>query len=179
MQYLIRVKCDEVEGFRRDILIDEDANFLDLSRIILKSVDFPDDQMTSFYICDDNWERREQITREDCREASVADMDVLTMADTPLADFLDAEGITRMEYVFDPFCERTFNLRVVSEEAGFGEAEIVKSAGKAPKQLADMDAMTESILGGGTFDIDDDFAEGLFNDEELDLEGFEITEDGF
>ena len=106
-------------------------------------------------------------------------MDVLTMADTPLADFLDNEGITRMEYVFDPFCERTFNLRVVSEEAGFGEAEIVKSVGKAPTQLGDMDATTAAILGGATLDIDTDFADDMFSDDELDLEGFEITEDGF
>lgn len=176
MQYLIRVKCDEVEGFRRDILIDEDANFLDLSKAILKSVNFPDDQMTSFFICNDSWERREQITREDCREASLADMDVLTMADTSLAEFLDDEGITRMEYVFDPFCERTFTLRVVSEEPGFGEAEVVKSVGQPPKQLADMDAATAAILGGGSLDLDTDFADDMFSDDELDLEGFEITE---
>lgn len=176
MQYLIRVKCDEVEGFRRDILIDEDANFLDLSKIILKSVGYPDDQMTSFFICNDNWEHREQITREDCREAAAVDMDVLTMADTPLADFLDEEGITRMEYIFDPFCERAFNLRVLSEEPGFGEAEVVKSQGKAPKQLADMDAATAAILGGGSLDFADDFADDLFSDDELDLDGFEITE---
>lgn len=176
MQYLIRVKCDEVEGFRRDILIDEDANFLDLSKAILKSVDFPDDQMTSFYICNDSWERREQITREDCHEASLSDMDVLTMADTPLAEFLDNEGITRMEYVFDPFCERTFNLRVISEEPGFGEAEVVKSQGKAPQQLADMDAATSAILGGGDMDLDMDFADDLYNEDELDFSGLEITE---
>lgn len=179
MQYLIRVKCDEVEGFRRDIMIDEDANFLDLSKIILKSCDYPDDQMTSFYICNDSWERREQITREDCHEAAAADMDVLTMADTPLADFLDREGITRMEYVFDPFCERTFNLRVVSEEPGYCEPEVVKSMGAAPKQLADMDAATAAILGGSTLDLDTDFADDLFSDDELDLEGFEITDGGF
>lgn len=179
MQYLIRIKCDEVEGFRRDILIDEDANFLDLSKIILKSVNYPDDQMTSFYICNDNWERREQITREDCHEASAADMDVLTMVDTPLEEFLGAEGITRMEYVFDPFCERTFNLRVISEEPGFGEAEIVKSRGEAPKQLADMDAMTAAIIGGGDLDFGNDFADDMYNADELDLEGYEITEDGF
>lgn len=176
MQYLIRVKCDEVEGFRRDILIDEDANFLDLSKIILKSVDFPDDQMTSFYICNDSWERREQITREDCHEASLSDMDVLTMGDTPLAEFLDNEGITRMEYVFDPFCERTFTLRVISEEPGFGEAEVVKSQGKAPQQLADMDAATAAILGGGDIDLDMDFADDLYNEDELDFTGLEITE---
>ena len=32
MQYLIRVVCDEVDDFRRDILIDEDASFLELSK---------------------------------------------------------------------------------------------------------------------------------------------------
>lgn len=179
MQYLIRVKCDEVEGFRRDILIDEDANFLELSNVILKSCNYPDDQMTSFYICDDNWERREQITREDCREASLADMDVLTMGDTKLAEFLDDQGITRMEYIFDPFCERTFNLRVISEESGYGDAEVVKSSGDAPKQLADMDAATAAILGGGDIDLDADFADDMFSDDELDLEGFEITDEGF
>lgn len=179
MQYLIRVKSDEVEGFRRDILIDEDATFLDLSRIILKSCDYPDDQMTSFYICNDSWERREQITREDCREASAPDMDVLVMADTPLADFLDTEGITRMEYVYDPFCERTFTLRVISEEGGYGEAEVVKSVGKAPKQLADMDEATAAILGGATIDLDTDFADDLYSDDELDFEGFEITDGSF
>lgn len=179
MQYLIRVKCDEVEGFRRDILIDEDANFLDLSKIILQSCNYPDDQMTSFYICNDSWERREQITREDCREAAAADMDVLTMADTPLADFLDAEGITRMEYVFDPFCERTFNLRVISEEAGYGDAEIVKSVGKAPKQIADMDEAAAAILGGASLDLGNDFADDLYTDDEIDYEGFEITDGSF
>lgn len=176
MQYLIRVKCDEVEGFRRDILIDEDANFLDLSKIILKAVDYPDDQMTSFYICNDSWERREQITREDCHEASLSDMDVLTMADTPLSEFLDAEGITRMEYVFDPFCERTFNLRVISEEPGFGDPEVVKSSGKAPAQIADMDATAAAILGDTTIDLDTDFADDMYSDDELDFEGYEITE---
>lgn len=176
MQYLIRVKCDEVHGFRRDILIDEDACFLDLSKAILQSCGYPDDQMTSFYICNDSWERREQITREDCREYSAADMDVLTMADTPLADFLDAEGITRMEYIFDPFCERAFNLRVISEEPGFGDAEVVNSVGDAPKQLGEMDAFAQALTGDASLDFSDDFADDQYNEDELDFDGMEITE---
>ena len=36
MQYLIRMVCDESTDFRRDILIDEDATFLELSDTILK-----------------------------------------------------------------------------------------------------------------------------------------------
>ncbi len=178
MKYLIRVRCDEVEGFRRDILIDEESTFLDLSKVILESCGFPDDQMTSFYICADNWERREQITREDCHELSSADQDLYTMADTPLADFLD-EGITRMEYVFDPFNERTFNLRVAEEEPGHGDPEIVRSVGKAPQQIADMDATTAAILGGASIDLDNDFNDDLYTDDELDLDGFEISDGDF
>ena len=37
MQYLIRVVSDEVDDFRREILIDDDATFLDLSNVLLKS----------------------------------------------------------------------------------------------------------------------------------------------
>ena len=54
MQYKIIVESEEVEDFRRDILIDEAATFLDLSNTILKSCDYHDDQMTSFYICENN-----------------------------------------------------------------------------------------------------------------------------
>jgi len=41
MQYLIRVVCDEVDDFRRDILIDEDASFLELSKVLLESCGYP------------------------------------------------------------------------------------------------------------------------------------------
>ena len=51
MKYKIIVESEEVEDFRRDILIDEDATFLDLSNTILKSCDYPDHQRTSFYVC--------------------------------------------------------------------------------------------------------------------------------
>ena len=88
MQYLIRMVCDECSDFRRDILIDEDATFLELNDIILKSCAYPDNQMTSFYICDEEWQRGEQITREDMRD-NVADDFLYTMADTRLSEFLD------------------------------------------------------------------------------------------
>ena len=89
MQYLIRMVCDECSDFRRDILIDEDATFLELNDIILKSCAYPDNQMTSFYICDEEWQRGEQITREDMRD-NVADDFLYTMADTRLSEFLGA-----------------------------------------------------------------------------------------
>lgn len=177
MQYLIRVICDEIEDFRRDILIDEDATFLDLSRIILQSCGYADDQMTSFYICNTEWERGEQITREDVRD-SAADQDIYVMADTELNTFLD-EGVVHMEYVFDPFNDRVFSLIVREEQAGRGEAEIVKSVGKAPLQITDLDLSDAALIAGttaaGGIELDD-FGIETYNSDELDFEGFEISE---
>ena len=51
MVYKFRLLSDEVEDFRRDIEIDSDATFMELHEAILKSAGYPDDQMTSFFIC--------------------------------------------------------------------------------------------------------------------------------
>ncbi len=176
MQYLIRVVSDEVEDFRRDILIDEDATFLELSNILLKSCGYPDDQMTSFYVCNEDWERGEQITREDVRE-SANDHDNFAMADTELSEFLDDGGVSHLEYVFDPFNDRTFSLSVRDERPGSGAAEVVKSVGKAPQQIAELDfTLSTTALDA---DFSDDFSQEGYNADEIDLEGFEISEDSF
>ena len=65
MVYKFRLLSDEVENFRRDIEIDSDATFLDLHNAILASAGYPDDQMTSFFICNDKWIKEKEITRED------------------------------------------------------------------------------------------------------------------
>ena len=160
MKYKIIVESEEVEDFRRDILIDEDATFLDLSNTILKSCDYPDDQMTSFYICENNWERRQQITRVDCSDIY---SDTRSMEDT------------RMEYVFDPINERTFLVRVKGEVQGYGEPEVVRSEGKAPKQTKDLDIVTkvtgDDLLFGDAFSDDEGF-----NSDEISLDGYEISD---
>ena len=67
MVYRFTIISDEVDNFRREIQIDSDATFLDFHNAILKSVGYPNDQMTSFFICDDNWEKETEITLEDKR----------------------------------------------------------------------------------------------------------------
>lgn len=185
MLYRIKFISDEVDGFVREIKIDSDANFLDLCKVILKSCDYPDNQMTEFFVCDDEWERHEQITREDvgCDEI---DQDVYLMEKTPLSDFIEDEG-QHFEFVFDPFAERSFYLDVKEVIPGehLAEAQIIRSKGDAPQQLqdfedpfADLGAKGKAGLGSGAdfddlnFGGDDDF----FNDDELDLEGFEISD---
>ncbi len=94
---------DEVDDFYREIQISSSASFLDLSNAILKSVGYPDDQMTSFFICEDNWEKREEITREEMNTSS--EVDNFVMASTPLDELIEDEK-QRLIYVFDPLTER-------------------------------------------------------------------------
>ena len=110
MLFRIKFISDEVDGFLREIKIDSDATFLDLNKAILESCGYPDDQMTSFYICDEEWERGQQITREDMGVGD-ADEDIYVMDETRLSEFIEDEE-QHLEFVFDPFADRCFFLDV-------------------------------------------------------------------
>ena len=56
MIYRFTIISDEVDDFIREIKIDSEATFFDLHEAILKAAGYKDDQMTSFFICDDDWE---------------------------------------------------------------------------------------------------------------------------
>ena len=62
MVYRFTIISDEVENFIREIKIDSEATFFDLHAAILKSVGYKDDQMTSFFLCDEDWEKEKEVT---------------------------------------------------------------------------------------------------------------------
>ncbi|MBR1387080.1 MAG: hypothetical protein IJ553_01545 [Alloprevotella sp.] len=180
----IKFVCDEVDGFLREIAIDSEATFLDLNKIVLESCGYGDDQMTSFYICNHDWERKEQVTREDMGVSNIDD-DVFVMDSTRLSEFLDDKG-QRLEYVFDPFSDRSFYLSV--SDVDFGEElkapKILRAKGNAPKQIAELDfslseAQLKGAVGGEAEMLEEDGLDDAFgyNDDELDMEGFEISDD--
>jgi len=55
MIFKFTIISDEVDEFVRIIEIDSEASFLDLQNAILDSVDFEKNQMTSFFLCSDDW----------------------------------------------------------------------------------------------------------------------------
>ena len=105
MVYRFTIISDEVDNFRREIQIDSDATFLDFHNAILKSVGYPNDQMTSFFICDDNWEKETEVTLEDM--GTTSDMDSWIMEETPLSELLEDEK-QHLLYIFDPLADRAF-----------------------------------------------------------------------
>lgn len=183
MLFKIKFISEEADGFFRELLIDADASFRDLSDAVLQSCGYTDDQLTSFYICDDEWERHEQITREDMSDPDNEDEDLYLMDRTKLREFLDDKG-QRLEYVFDPFAERTFYLQVKEVIPGrhLDEAEIVREKGNAPQQLMQLDpdpVITKTAAGKGDDTFEDDelfYGDKDFDSEDFDPEGFEISD---
>ena len=184
MLFRIKFISDEVDGFLREIKIDSDATFLDLNKAILESCGYPDDQMTSFYICDEEWERGQQITREDMGVGD-ADEDIYVMDETRLSEFIEDEE-QHLEFVFDPFADRCFFLDVKEVIPGenLKNYEITRVKGHAPCQIEDMDLDLAPAKGkkgaavAATDDFDEDalFGAASFNDDDIDLEGFEISD---
>lgn len=183
MIYKIKFISDEVEGFLREIEIDSDSTFLDLNKVILESCGYPDDQMTSFYVCDEEWERGQQITREDMADNGKVDEDLYTMADTPLSEFIEDEG-QKLEFVFDPFSERVFYLDVKDVIPGrsLKDPVVVRAKGNPPAQIGELD-LSDLVAPKGkgaetpSSDEDDIFYDSdSFDSEDFDPDGFEITE---
>ncbi len=170
MIYRFTFKNEEVDNFKRVFEADADATFLDLHNAILKSCGYSDDQMTSFFLCNDRWEKEQEITLVEM--GSNFEYDNLIMADTQLSELL-TEPKQKLIYIFDPMFERYFTGRLTEIIPGqhLDEVKCVEKEGKAPKQLQTEDAFTAAAAKN--IDIDDDFfGDNEFDMDEIDLDGF-------
>ena len=179
MVYKFTILSDEVDDFVRVIKIDADATFYDFHKAILKACGYKDDQMTSFFICEDDWEKREEITLEDMGKSS-SEEDVFIMKDTKINDLVEDEK-QKLIYVFDPLTERSLFIELSEIIPGKDllKAEIARKEGKAPIQTVDFEAAMEKTLKNrmDDDDLDDNlYGDKDFNDDELDLDGFNISE---
>ena len=176
MVYKFRLLSDEVEDFRRDIEIDSDATFLDLNKAILESVKFPDDQMTSFFICNNNWIKEMEITREDM--GGMSEEENYVMGDTVIGDIVEEEK-QKLMYVFDPLGDRAFFMELSKIEFGksIDKAECVKSAGEPPVQLLDInELLNTNTTTAASEDFNEDFyGSDDYNEDDIDLDGYDIN----
>ncbi len=168
MVYKFLLLSDEADNFTREIEIGSDATFFQFHETILESVGYNKDQITSFFICGDNWEKREEITLIEMDSSS--EYDNFVMEDTHLDEFVEDEG-QRLLYVFDNLTERSFfiELKAVIPGKSLSAGICTLSKGKAPVQTMDID----DFAANQKVNFDTDF----YGDEEFDLE--ELDENSF
>ena len=179
MIYRFSLISDEVDMFLREIQINSDATFLDFHKAILESVGYPDDQMTSFFVCNEDWEKETEITLEDMG-GSYSDVDTYVMAETALEEFIEDEK-QRLIYVFDPPAERMFFIELSEIITGktLNAPKCAKKNGEPPVQTLDFDQLM-NLQPTGNEEIDDIFRDDQdFDISELDPDGIDIIDDGF
>lgn len=175
MVYKFRIVSDEVDNFRREIEIDADSSFLALRNAICDSVGFDKNQMSSFFICDEGWEKDVEITLEDM--GSDSSEDVYLMEDSIISDFVEDEG-QRLLFVFDYMTDRCFFMELKETEPGktLLDPLCTVARGKAPAQNMELDVFEEKTAKTNVTptEIDEEFyGSNEYNPDEFDPEGFD------
>lgn len=177
MVYRFKLVSDEVTNFAREIEIDSENTFLQLRNAVLDSVDFSKDELDSFFLCDDDWQREEEITLEDMGTGS-SDQDLWLMEETPLSELIEENQ--KLVFVFDYLTERSFfmELKEMIPNRKLVEPVCTFKKGKAPKQVIDMNDFEKKIDLKAQEKIDsiddiDVYTGDEFNEEDLE-DGFDI-----
>jgi len=177
MIYKFVILSDEVDEFRRDILIDSDATFFELHEAILDSIGYTGDQMTSFFICDEDWMKEKEITLVEMDTGSEEDNYV--MDSTKLSDLIEEEK-QKLLYVFEHLTERSFFMELQEIITGKSQpkAECVFRKGNPPVQTTEFEALDERLntrlsatnhhLDDDFYDDDDDFGMDDYDEEDFD-----------
>lgn len=177
MVYRFTVISNEVDDFIREIKIEADATFYDFQNIILSSCGYDHQQITSFYICNNEWEMEQEVQLEDMGN-SRSDEDVYLMKDTRLSELIEDEQ-QRLVFVFDPLAERMLFIELT--EILFGQSQPTaicsRQHGDAPQQVLDMDELLKGENGKSNEDIQENFyGSDEFDKDEFDPEGFQIND---
>ena len=177
MVFRFLILSDEVDDFKREIQIDSEATFLDLHNAILESVHYTKDQMASFFVCDDDWSKRTEVTLLEMDTSS--DEDNYVMEDTHLDELLTDEH-QKLLYVFDYMTERAFfmELREMIPNKSLKDPVCTKAKGTPPVQIMPLDEFVSKMNYGST-EVDSDFyGDSEYDIDELDKDGFEGLDSG-
>lgn len=169
MVYRFILVSDEADNFSREIEIDSEATFLQLRNAILDSVGYSKDELDSFFLCDDEWQKEEEITLEDMDTSS--DRDTWLMENTSLEEMIEDEG-QKLIFVFDYITDRCFFMEMKEAIPGKNLTEPICTLkkGKAPEQHIDLNEFEKTIDDkiAKEFDITDDFYDDQqYNEEDV------------
>lgn len=178
MIFRFRLVSDEVSNFKREIEIDGTATFLDLKNAICDSVSYDKNEMCSFFLCDDDWEKQKEITLEEMD----ADSESYLMDECVLSDFLDDEG-QKLLFTFDYMTDRSLFMELKKIITGrvLMDPVCTLALGKAPQQSVDIDEYTKkidekaaNIAAQDIDDLDEEFyGADDYDPSEFDAEGFD------
>lgn len=181
MTYRFLLFCEEVENFVMELMASPNTSFLELHRLILKECDYSEIGNHKFIVCDENWKPKEKVHLSNDDKVGF-DEDMYLMEEAVLEDFIE-DNAQRIAYIYDTDGRRKFLLELV--EQIFGEnterTYIRRRKGTPPTQFlknTEIDNIMPSIgaTSADEIDTEESTTEDSFSEDELDLEGFEVSE---
>lgn len=173
--YRFRVLIDHESEAFRDIEIGSEQTFLDLHNTIKESFAFIGQEMASFYVSDENWDKGPEIPLADLGFAEEGDVPAL-MDQVYISDHIRSTS-QRFVYAYDFLHMWMFMVELIhagDPEAGATYPRVVMSMGNAPDEHSKEDDLTAGILPDDPYAIGDE--EHAYDEEEGDEWG--DTEEG-
>lgn len=172
MIYRFVIGSEEAENFKLVVAADSDDTFMNLRNTILKACNYSLDQMDSFYICDDDWNKEKEITAMDMGMEE-SDEDIWLMDETRLENLIEDEG-QKMKFVFDYMTDRYFFMKLKEAIPGQSLDEPVceLKQGTPPEEARELNDFMAPAQAAKTTDIsleafDDEFESTGYNDDEI------------
>lgn len=148
----------------RDILIDENSSFETFYTSILKAYEFNGDQMASFYMSNDDWDKGQEITLMDMTFGEEPDPTPM-MSSTKIKTFIE-EIDQKIILVHDFLRLWIFLIELIGvEETAPSEPQIILSVGIAPKEDSKKAEDNDDLFVGDAEDEEDEFGFNEFDDD--------------
>lgn len=176
LKFRVLLDSEKDQEIFRDIIIDENENFETFYRAILASFNFEGQEMGSFYLSNDEWDKGYEIGLMDMRFSDEESDLPGVMSEAVLKDFMEVSD-QKIILVYDFLRMWIFliELQGTSDKDVAGKPEVAMSVGVAPPE--DSKIVQEEAFENGDFDdeegfgdFDEEFDDG-YNDE--DFSGYE------
>jgi len=156
MIYLFRIVSDEDPKFFRDVVTEDSDTFLELHQTLQENMGYDANQLASFFISNELWEKEQEITLIDMMQDP--NLGTPTMDQVNLEEYL-TEINQRMIYVFDFFAERAFYMELIeiSDQTSSKDTPFVAQAGGDPPPQLAFDLMADDT---------DPYSDGLDPEDE-------------
>ncbi len=178
MTYRFLLFSEEEEHFVMEVFAPVSATFHELHSLILNECSYIEKGNHRFLLCDEWWKAKEKIHLHDSGNTGY-DEDLYLMHDAVLDDFIEESG-QHIAYVYDTETKGTFLLELT--EIIFGETEekayIGRRKGTPPPQFkaSDEEADAGTAATPQTVIPEPEADDSTFSEDELDAEGFEVSE---
>ncbi len=190
--YKFKLTSENFEDFVRYFEISSNSNFEEFHKLILKETNFNGEELASFYISNNRWERLQEITLMDMGngDSNSDGYSTLQMKDVKLNEAID-DPHQKIIYVYDFLNEYVFHielLKIMKAEKGVKYPRCIKSEGvidiKNTRNNLYIYNTEESIIeDNDTYEaVDDEDLENMNFDEEIEGESFynnENTEEDY